>query len=210
MSPCKSGLYQRCISKCQRVPTVVLLLKKHEDSGHSEPAAGAVISKSNKQSRGFFHPPISEHISSKSAPIIKRLEGTREEASVDRSNSWSTRFAGDEGAVCFCSSLFSTRTSEGDGSPFFSLLGRKIKNVLLKPHHAVSLEGSSAAKDTNRNCDLRVRGCLRCRMLEICQNESSVFQVGAADLKLSRGHLYFDLTLWAIFSLLFCFFHHSC
>lgn len=44
-----------------------------QDSGHSESAAVAVISKSNKRRRGFFHPPISEQISSKSAPIIKRL-----------------------------------------------------------------------------------------------------------------------------------------
>lgn len=40
-------------------------------------AAGAVISKSNKRSRGFLHPPIWEQISSKSAPIIKRLQGRR-------------------------------------------------------------------------------------------------------------------------------------
>lgn len=81
------GIIPTLYFKMPTRPDCCFAHETHEDSGHSESAAGAVISKSNKQSRGFFHPPISAQISSKSAPIIKRLEGTREEASADQSNS---------------------------------------------------------------------------------------------------------------------------
>lgn len=82
----------------------VLAYKTHHYYGHSDSAAGQGISKSNKQGKGFFHPPISQQISSKSAPIIRRLQGTMRGrvASMDPLSSSSERFAhkaADEGAI---------------------------------------------------------------------------------------------------------------
>lgn len=68
-------------------PNDAALMKATKTRVLQKRAAGVVISKSNKPSRGFFHPPISEQISSKSAPIIKRLQGTRGAAALHQTNS---------------------------------------------------------------------------------------------------------------------------